>query len=56
MKDAQVVQEGAAEEVFDAPRHPYTKALLAAVVTIGTDAAPPGGAAGDGRAGPYASR
>ncbi|MFE5095758.1 hypothetical protein ACFRCI_36820 [Streptomyces sp. NPDC056638] len=42
MKDAQVVEEGTAEEVFDAPRHPYTKSLLAAVVTVGTDAAPPG--------------
>ncbi|MFE7399260.1 ATP-binding cassette domain-containing protein [Streptomyces sp. NPDC057557] len=40
--DAQVVEEGTAEEVFDAPRHPYTKSLLAAVVTAGTDAAPPG--------------
>ncbi|MFJ7497014.1 hypothetical protein ACIQZB_38950 [Streptomyces sp. NPDC097727] len=42
MKDAQVVEEGTAEEMFDAPRHPYTKSLLAAVVTVGTDAAPPG--------------
>ncbi|WP_327372232.1 ABC transporter ATP-binding protein [Streptomyces sp. NBC_01217] len=40
--DAEVVEEGTAEEVFGAPRHPYTKSLLAAVVTVGTDAAPPG--------------
>ncbi|AXE81628.1 hypothetical protein C5746_37075 [Streptomyces atratus] len=42
MRNAQVVEEGTAEEVFDAPRHPYSKSLLAAVVTVGTDAAPPG--------------
>ncbi|MFF1648236.1 ATP-binding cassette domain-containing protein [Streptomyces sp. NPDC058240] len=40
MKDAEVVEEGSAEEVFDAPRHPYTKSLLAAVLTAG----PPRGA------------
>ncbi|WP_329191903.1 ABC transporter ATP-binding protein [Streptomyces sp. NBC_01435] len=42
MKDAEVVEEGTAEEVFDAPRHPYTRSLLAAALTAGTDAAPPG--------------
>ncbi|MFG2426719.1 dipeptide ABC transporter ATP-binding protein [Streptomyces sp. NPDC048590] len=31
MKDARVVEEGAASSVLSAPRHPYTRALLAAV-------------------------
>ncbi|WP_405682757.1 ATP-binding cassette domain-containing protein [Streptomyces sp. NBC_00057] len=42
MKDADVVEERTAEEMFDAPWHPYTKSLLAAVVAVGTDATPPG--------------
>ncbi|MEV8453253.1 ABC transporter ATP-binding protein [Streptomyces sp. NPDC052095] len=42
MKDARVVEEGDAEEVFDAPRHPYTRALLAAVLTPVPAAAAPG--------------
>ncbi|MFG2629133.1 hypothetical protein [Streptomyces sp. NPDC048473] len=41
MQDAEV-EDGPAEDVFDAPRHPYSKSLLVAVVTVGTDAAPPG--------------
>ncbi|WP_020496933.1 dipeptide ABC transporter ATP-binding protein [Sciscionella marina] len=31
MKDGRVVEEGTADEVFTAPREPYTKALLAAL-------------------------
>ncbi|MEW9556063.1 dipeptide ABC transporter ATP-binding protein [Nonomuraea sp. NPDC050783] len=31
MKDGRVVEEGEAEEVFARPRHPYTRALVAAV-------------------------
>jgi peptide/nickel transport system ATP-binding protein len=31
MKDGEVVEEGLTAEVFTAPRHPYTKALLASV-------------------------
>ncbi|MEU2134325.1 ABC transporter ATP-binding protein [Streptomyces sp. NPDC018352] len=39
MKDAEVVEEGTAQEVFDAPQHPYTKSLLTAVNTADTGAA-----------------
>jgi peptide/nickel transport system ATP-binding protein len=31
MKDGKVVEAGTVAEVFGAPRHPYTQALLAAV-------------------------
>lgn len=31
MKDGEVVEEGSTEEIFSAPRHEYTKALIAAI-------------------------
>jgi peptide/nickel transport system ATP-binding protein len=34
MKSGEVVERGSAEEVFSAPRHPYTRALLAALPRI----------------------
>jgi oligopeptide/dipeptide ABC transporter ATP-binding protein len=33
----QIVEEGTRDEIFNAPRHPYTKALLSAVPTIEKD-------------------
>ena len=42
MKDGEVVEEGLTAEVFTAPQHPYTKALLASVP--GRDWRPPASA------------
>ncbi len=41
MKDGAVVEIGEVDTVFDAPRHPYTAALLAAVPRLGTGTAAP---------------
>ncbi len=35
MYAGEVVEEGASDEVFTTPRHPYTRALLAAIPTLG---------------------
>ncbi|GAB2786661.1 dipeptide ABC transporter ATP-binding protein [Streptomyces daliensis] len=42
LKDGAVVETGEAAEVFGAPRHTYTRELLAAVPRLPRDAAPPG--------------
>jgi peptide/nickel transport system ATP-binding protein len=34
MRDGSVVESGSADEVYDAPQHPYTKGLLAAVPVL----------------------
>jgi microcin C transport system ATP-binding protein len=34
MQDGKVVEEGSAEQIFSAPRTPYTKALLAAAFNL----------------------
>jgi microcin C transport system ATP-binding protein len=34
MRDGQVVEHGAAQEIFERPQHPYTRALMAAAFDI----------------------
>ncbi len=41
IKDGKVVEQGASHDVFDSPQHPYTKELLAAAHTGGSDAIRP---------------
>ena len=41
MKDGEIVESAPIQQIFDAPKHPYTKQLLAAVPHLGTsDVAP----------------
>jgi peptide/nickel transport system ATP-binding protein len=37
LREGKIVEEGVTEDVFRAPRHPYTQALLAAVPRIGVE-------------------
>ena len=39
MKDGRIVEQGAANDIFERPTQPYTKALLAAALNLETDAA-----------------
>jgi microcin C transport system ATP-binding protein len=34
MRDGQVVEHGSAQEIFERPGHPYTRALMAAAFEI----------------------
>jgi microcin C transport system ATP-binding protein len=40
MRAGQVVEQGPAEQIFDAPQHPYTQCLLRAALDIEVDGAP----------------
>ncbi len=44
MKDGLIVEQGKTKDIFDDPRHPYTKKLLAAEPTGGPEPVPPGAA------------
>ncbi len=37
MKDGRVVEQGPAEDIFDHPKEPYTRALLAAALNLDAD-------------------
>jgi len=37
MKDGRVVEQGPAEDIFENPKEPYTKALLAAALNLTAD-------------------
>jgi peptide/nickel transport system ATP-binding protein len=41
LNDGRIVEEGARDEIFDAPKHPYTRRLLSAVPVL--DSTPDGG-------------
>jgi len=41
LKDGQVVEEGAAKDIFAQPKMPYTKALIAAALKLDSDGAEP---------------
>lgn len=47
MKDGFTVEQGTADQIFNAPQHPYTQSLLASVPKLGSVAARPSIAAGN---------